>query len=73
MVVSLGTQQIEIAGRHWFSLFYNLGQNICRVFHTLAQFLFTTIETEIDFYHQRLKERFASRVAERIKARTLRN
>ena len=27
----------------------NLEQNICRLFHVLAQFLFTTRETELDF------------------------
>ena len=32
----------------------NLGQNICRLFHFLAQFLFTTSETEPDYYHQKV-------------------
>ena len=30
---------------------YNLGQNICRLFHVLAQFLFTSSQTELDYYH----------------------
>ena len=29
---------------------YNLEQNICRLFHFLAQFLVTTSETELDYY-----------------------
>ena len=33
---------------------YNLGQNICLLFHFLAQFLFTTSETELDYYHQKV-------------------
>ena len=45
----------------------NLGQNICRLFNFLAQFVFTTSETEVDYYHQKVNVRFASRVAERLK------
>ena len=41
----------------------NLGQNICRLFHFLAQFLFTTSKTELDYYHQKVSARVASRVA----------
>ena len=46
---------------------YNLGQNIWRLFHFLAQFLFTTNETELGYYHQKVNVRVASRVAERLK------
>ena len=42
---------------------YNLGQNIWRLFDVLAQFLFTTSETELDYYHQKV----SSRVAERLR------
>ena len=49
------------------NLFYNLGQNICRLFHFLAQFFFTTSETELDYYHQKVSARVASRVAKRLK------
>ena len=42
---------------------YNLAQNICRLFHFLAQFFFTTSETELDYYHQKV----SARVAERLK------
>ena len=42
---------------------FNLGQNICRLFHLLAQYFFTTSETELDFYHQKV----SARVAERLK------
>ena len=45
----------------------NLGQNIWRLFHFLAQFLFTTSETELDYYQQKVNVRVASRVAERLK------
>ena len=41
---------------------HNLGQNICRLFHFLAQFVFITTETELDYYHQKVNERVASRV-----------
>ena len=41
----------------------NLGQNIRRLFHFLAQFIITTSETELDYYHQEVN----ARVAERLK------
>ena len=50
-----------------FSHNYNLGQNICRFFHVLEQFLFTTSETELDYYQQKVDVRAASRVSERRK------
>ena len=50
----------------------NLGQNICRLFHNLAQFLFTKSETELDHYHQKVNVRVASRVAKRLKTWDLR-
>ena len=50
---------------------YNLGQNICRSFHFLPQFLFTTSETELD-YHQKVNVRVSSRVTEQIKTQDLR-
>ena len=40
--------------------------DICR------QFLFTTNETEVDYYHQKVNVRVASRVAERHKTYNLR-
>ena len=46
---------------------YNLGQNICRLFHFSAQFFFTVSETELDYYHQKVSVQVASRVAERLK------
>ena len=45
----------------------NLGQNIWRLFHFLAQFLFTTGETKLDYYYQKVSVWVASRVAERLK------
>ena len=42
-------------------------QNIWRLFHFLEEFSFTTNETKLDYYHQRLSVRAASRVAERLK------
>ena len=45
----------------------NLGQNIRRIFHFLAKFLFTISETEPDYYHQKVSPRVVSRVTERIK------
>ena len=46
---------------------YNLGRNIWRLFPFLAQFFFTTSETELDYYHQKVSVRVASRVAEQLK------
>ena len=46
---------------------YNLGQNICKLFPVLAQFLFTTSETELDQYHQKLNIQNASRDQKRLK------
>ena len=39
---------------------YNPVQNICRLFHFLARLLFTTNETELDYYNKSV--RVASRV-----------
>ena len=45
----------------------NHGQKICRPFHFLAQFLFTTSETELDYCHQKVNVQVVSRGAERLK------
>ena len=39
---------------------FNIGQNICRLFHLLEQFLFTTSETELDYYQQKVNVQVAS-------------
>ena len=46
---------------------YNLGQNICGLFDFLAQLVFTTSETKLDYLHQKVNVRVASRVAVRLK------
>ena len=46
---------------------HNLGQNTWKLFHFLAQFFFTSSETELDYYHQKVSVRVASRLAERVK------
>ena len=46
---------------------YNLGQNICKLFHFLEQFFFTTSETKLDYYHHKVSVRVASRVPELLK------
>ena len=46
---------------------YNFRQNIWRHFRVLAQFLFPTSETEVDYYHQKVSVRVSWRVAERLK------
>ena len=51
---------------------YNLGQNICRLFHFLARFLFTTSDTELDYYQNKTSVRVASGVPERLKPSDLR-
>ena len=45
-------------------LFQNLGYNICRLLHVLVQFLFTTSETELYCYHQKVNVRVALQIAE---------
>ena len=37
---------------------YNLGQNIYGLFHFLAQFVFTTSETELEYYQQKVNVNF---------------
>ena len=44
---------------------YKHGQNICRLFHDLAQFPFITSESELGYYHQKVNVQLASRVFER--------
>ena len=39
-------------------------QNICRLFNVLAQTLLTT--SKVDYYHQKVKVRVASRLTERL-------
>ena len=41
------SQQKYQAQNFIHALACNFGQNICRLFHVLAQFLFTTVETEL--------------------------
>ena len=50
---------------------YNLGQNSCGLFHFLAQLVFTTRETKLDCYHQKVNVRVTSRVAERLKTKEI--
>ena len=45
----------------------NLGQNICRLFHFLAQLSFTTSETELDYYNQKVSVRVVSLISEQLK------
>ena len=54
--------------------FFEEHKAVCRILdkafvdlHFLAQFLFTTSEIEIDYYHHRVIVRVATRVAERFK------
>ena len=42
-------------------------QNIWRLFHVLAELLFTTSETEQDYYHQKVNVGVATRVPEWVK------
>ena len=44
----------------------NFGQNICRLFLFLEEFFFTTSETELDCYYQKVSARVVSRAAERL-------
>ena len=56
----------------WQLQFYNLGQNIQILFHFLVEFVFTTSEKELDYYHQKVNVRIASGVAERLKTQDFR-
>ena len=66
---------VSVANLHWEFLLingvYNLGQNICIVFHVLVQFFFTKSGTELDHYHQKVNV-VVSRVSERLKTYDLR-
>ena len=50
-----------------FSFTYNLGQNIFRLFNFLAQLVFNTRETKLDYYYHKGNVRVASRVVQRLK------
>ena len=41
--------------RNLYFTYYNLGQNIWGLFHVLAQFLFLISETELDYYHKKVR------------------
>lgn len=45
----------------------NHGKNIQSLFHILAQFPPTTSESELDYYHQKVNIRVASRFTEQLK------
>ena len=49
----------------------NLGQNIQRLLHFLAQFVITTSETELYYYHQKVNVLVASRVVEQLETQDL--
>ena len=49
-----------------FTILQSHGKSICRSFHILAQFPFTTNERELDYYHQMVNIWAASRVAKRL-------
>ena len=50
-----------------FLRFCNLGQNISRLFHVLALFLFTTSEMALDYYNKKVNARVALRFTEQQK------
>ena len=52
---------------YFFKQTFNLGENIYRLHKFLAQLLLTTSETELEYSHQKVHERVASRVAEQLK------
>ena len=56
-IVCMKSQNFVIISCHTDT--YNLGQNICGLFYVLAQFLFTTSETELNYYHQKVNARVA--------------
>ena len=56
--------------RIFHEILCNLGPKFCRLFHFLLQFLFTTRETKLDYYYQKVNVQVASRVAERLNPKT---
>ena len=55
---------LELFACKMLSLTSNFGQNICRLFHVLAQFPLTVSEKELMYYHEKLNVRITSRVVE---------
>ena len=49
----------------------DLQQNLCRLFHVLAQFLFAKSETELDSYHQKVNVRVVSPISAQLKTKHL--
>ena len=47
-------------------MFRQSGTKHLYTFHVLAKFLFTTSETELDYYHKKMNMRLASRVVKRL-------
>ena len=45
--------------QRFLSQSYNLGQIVCRIFQVLSEFLVTTSEMEVDYYHQKKNVRIA--------------
>ena len=45
----------------------NHGKNICKLFHILKQFTFSTSERELDYYQKMVNLRVASWAAKRLK------
>ena len=62
----LANRKIYLEAGWRLELNYNLGQKNCRFFYILAQFLFATSETELDYYPQKVNVRVTSRVAKRL-------
>ena len=54
-----------LRSKTWKEFSGSLGQNICRLFHSLAKFVTSSSETELDCYHQKVSVRVASKVASR--------
>ena len=52
---------------------YNLGQNIWRLFHFLAQLFFTTSEAELDYFHMKVGVRVAHELPNNLRLRILGN
>ena len=50
----------------------NRAQNICTLFHILAQFPFTITESALDYYHEKVNVRVTSQITERSKTKDFR-
>ena len=65
--MSISTFLVSFYLYGFFSQKLQSWKDICRLFHMLAQFSFATNERGLDYYHQNVNVRVASRAAKLLK------